>query len=800
MPDERLPIHEVRAAFDASVEQARRGGRGARIVLSAPTGTGKSTEVPRWFPGSVLVVEPRRVACRSLAARVASLQGVELGAEIGYAVRDDVRRGPRTRLLFATPGMVLNDFGAYESFESVVLDEFHERRLDVDLLLALYREETKADLLVMSATLQAERLAQALGATLLEATSRAFPVRVEYLPGREPLPERGGLEVRVREALKRAESLAGDILVFLPGKAEIAAIGAECRDLGYQLVELHGGLSLEHQARVFEPSERRKLILATNVAETSLTIPGVGVVIDSGLVRRTRYHAGRGFLSLAPIASDSAEQRAGRAGRTGPGVAFRLWSPAAVLEALTPPEIRRESLVPLVLTSAALGRRVEDLQFVDTPAEHALDSARAELEQLGALDATGQVTRVGCELAGLPLDPALGRLIVEARGRDAFDDVVDLVAALATGRRLVREVTDFSSELEAGDYSDACVLIRAVRKGRAKRHGLDPQALAEARQNARRLRRAFGRAELPPPEHADDPSGEAVGRIALQADHRAGYVARRRKRSISWSSGGTEVELGRESVVSRLLAGPDHLHPEALVVFETRALGVPGVGGRANRIIATCAQRASLRDLFVAGLGREQVTKPSLDERGHVRAVVQRVHAGKCLGESETTPSGEQLVDALCALVLRGTVFRGVAERSELRSRQWALVAQLSKLPAGPLEGFSVDPPPPYVDWLRERIATLGVSQPADWQLLDATDLELPVLPPEIAPLLEREFPLSLHLGDARYRVNYDLSRKQVILEATSGHPKKPPPANYLPRFHGLRVFVEAGGTLHRVR
>ncbi|MEZ4232217.1 MAG: helicase-related protein [Polyangiaceae bacterium] len=801
MAESRLPIHDLRPAFDAAVARPCRAGRGARLVLSAPTGTGKSTEVPRWFPGQVLVVEPRRVACRSLANRVASVSGVELGAEVGYAVRDDVRRSAGTRLLFATPGMVLNDPAAYAGFQSVVLDEFHERRLDVDLLLALFREESNRDLLVMSATLQAQQVAEALQATLLEATSRSYPVRIEYLPGRSELPDRAGLELRLREALRRAADLPGDVLVFLPGKAEIAACAVECQGAGFEVIELHGGLSLARQSRVFEPSARRKLILSTNVAETSLTIPGVGVVIDSGLVRRTRYHAGRGFLSLAPIARDSAEQRAGRAGRTGPGSAFRLWSPAAVLEPTTPPEIRRESLVPLVLMAASLGRSVERLSFVDPPPEHALQSARSELEQLGALDASGNITSVGRELAALPLDPALGRLVIEARDDPALDDVLDLVAALATTRRLVREPTEHTIELDAGDCSDACMLIRAVRIGDAARHGLDGFALEEARSNAKRLRRAFGRGDLPAVGKAPVPDPRALARVALSADPRAGFVARRRKRNVSWSSGGTEIELGRESIVSRVMAGPEQRHPSALVVFETRALAGAGSGGRSNRIIATCAQRSSLGELYACGVGRDRVTQPSLDERGEVRAVVQRVHAGTTLGERELAPRGEQLLDALCELVLRGTVFRGVAELSEERSRRWMLAAQLSQAQHGPWQGpLALEPPAPYPEWLRERLSSLGVAQPADWQLLESRDLELPELPAEIAPTLEREFPLAVHLGDARYRVLYDLIRKQVILELVAGHPKKPPPASYLPRFQGFRVFVEAGGTLHRVR
>ncbi|HJL16845.1 MAG TPA: helicase-related protein, partial [Sandaracinaceae bacterium LLY-WYZ-13_1] len=308
MSEPALPIDALRDEVLAAVDEAP-------LVLAAPTGSGKSTQVPRWLRGRVVVVEPRRVACRSLAQRVAELEGARLGGPVGYRVRDDVRASGETRVLFVTPGVALRDPSALERADAVVLDEFHERRLDVDLLFGLLAARRRG-LVVMSATLDGERVAKHLGGRFLEGEGRLHPVDVCYLGRGAQLPTPKDLVPRVSAAVDRAGDDAGDVLVFLPGRAEIAACAdALRRRAGLRVLELHGGLSLKDQSRVFAPTDRRKVVLATNVAETSVTIPGIGVVIDAGLVRRTRYHRGRGFLTLSPVALDSAEQRAGRAGR-----------------------------------------------------------------------------------------------------------------------------------------------------------------------------------------------------------------------------------------------------------------------------------------------------------------------------------------------------------------------------------------------------------------------------------------------------------------------------------------------------
>lgn len=779
---------------------ARTRGVGARLVISAPTGTGKSTEVPRWSADPVLVVEPRRVACRSLAARVAGLEQTQLGGRVGYAVRDDIQRSPDTQILFATPGMVLSDLNSFQNFRTVILDEFHERRLDVDLLLALLRRDASRTLIVMSATIDTERVAHSLSAELVQVTARAFPVEIRHVPAGAELPALPGLEQRIAQALTAAERDPGDVLVFLPGKSEIARAAdvAERCGADFEVFELHGGMSLDRQARVFEPCRRRKLVLATNVAETSLTIPGVGVVIDSGLVRRTQYHAGRGFLRLAPVALDAADQRAGRAGRTAPGVAYRLWSVSAILERSSPPEIYRESLVPLVLAATGLGADPSDLEFLDPPHAHALDAARGELVLLGALDAAGHTTSLGHELARLPLDAPLGRLVVEARATPWLDDTLDLVAALATSRSLFRTVTEDARELLGAEASDACAMVRALRLGNARRHGLDAAVLKEARHNARRLRRAFNRPALPTCQA--QPSAEGLALVALRADPRSAYLPRRRRNDVRWSSGGTEIEVGRSSLVAELLRGPELAHPKALVVFETRAVGGSGPG-KANRVVATCAQPASLAQLRDAGVGKERVARVALSDRGEIVAHVERVHAGRSIAEHETLPSGELLWDALCELVLAGRIFKGTATKSRARERQWALSAALKQSNRiGWLASVDLSPPAGYAVWLRARVAELGVAAPDDWKLLEAVDLELPGLPAGVEDELAKEYPLELKLAGAQYRVEYDLTKRQAILELTAGHATKPPPASYLPRFEGLRVFVEAGGTLHRVR
>jgi len=757
------------------------------VVISSPTGSGKSTEVPRWCAGRVLVVEPRRIACRSLAARVAELERTPLGDGVGYVVRDEHVAGAATRIVFVTPGMVLRNRALLASADTVVLDEFHERSLEVDLLLALLLRRRSAALVIMSATLEGARVADHVGGVHLTAGGRTFPVAIHYLEGRESAPSAAELPARVARALSAASDDPGDILVFLPGKAEIEACSEGLRG-AFSVVPLHGGLSLDEQRRAFQSTPRRKVILATNVAETSLTIPGIGVVIDAGLVRQTRYHEGRGFLALVPIAEDSAAQRAGRAGRMAPGVCYRLWSPGARLSATTLPEIHRESLVPLVLTAAAWGEQVEALPLLDPPKPYALASARADLAAWGALAGEAALSASGERLFALPLAPQLARLLVAARTQSCVDDMIDLVSVLSVERPLfVRGNTPPGAVDDvrlAG--CDASAAIQALRAAQATDDDVSAFVLREARATRGRLRRAEGlpvRAPTPGPIDR-----EALVRAALVADPRMAHVARARGTARFFSNGGTEIALARESAAQNVR------DVEAILALATLAFGT----GRDKQVLVTCAMVVPLSVLGRAGLGSERLASVQIVNK-RVVARVERVYAGRVLGEREETPTGELARAAIAELLTRGSLFREAVATTRERLTRTALAGWLFARghPAG-VEATT--PPLSLAESLRAKVDSLGIESGDDLALLSASDFLAPDLPFESKHAIEADYPLTVSVGDARYRAEYDLAQNQVTLHLIRGTRREPPTLVYLPKFPGLRICVEGRSGLSIVR
>ncbi|NOZ01856.1 MAG: ATP-dependent RNA helicase [Deltaproteobacteria bacterium] len=787
----RLPIdairHEVESALDT-----------APVVITAPTASGKSTQVPRWLAaaGRVLVVEPRRVACRSLAVRVAHLESCGLGQKVGYAVRDDNRSSPSTGILFATPGVVLRMLarGAdgtssiLTGFDTLVLDEFHERRLDVDLILALAIDRFEGKLVVMSATMDGDKVARYVEGRHVHAEGRVHPVEKSYLPKGTLLPDIRGLDSRVVAALDTLRDDAGDILVFLPGKGEIAGIADMLRRRsGLDVLELHGGLTLQEQGRAFTKSSNRRVILSTNVAETSVTLPGIGVVIDSGLVRQTRYHDDRGFLTLVPIAADSADQRAGRAGRLGPGRCLRLWSESARLEPQTPPEIHRESLVPLVLAAAACGAGVETLSFLDPPREHAVQAAIEYLSALGALDDGHALTDRGKRVFGLPLDPPLGRFLVEAEVSECLEDAIDLVAALAVGRPMFhsgRGPSGDGNDLRRSG-NDALALIEAVRAGDPDRHGLSRFTLKEARANSRRLREAMKVSTGGSSDGKVD--ARRLAMTAIAADPRCVHVARRRRGRVAWSNGGTELELAGESAVDREKV-------EAVAVMDTHAVGL---GTRDTRIFITCAMPLPIPWLIDAGLGRDRLKGVTL-KRGVVLTTTERVYAKKVIATREEPPVGAMAREALRDLFLRGSILKEALGPTRDRLEAASLFQRLAS--AGRIDGPDQThempfmetgrPVPSLGDWVLERLGELGVESGEDLALLTADDLLAPELPQAIRDRLQREFPREVSTGDAAYAVEYDLPGNAVILSRVRGNRTAPPPVAYLPPFRGFKVLL----------
>jgi HrpA-like RNA helicase len=752
---------------------------GHSCVLTAPTGVGKSTQVPRWLAGKTLVIEPRRVACQSLARRVAELEGAQLGKEVGYRVRDDDRATPSSRIVFVTPGIVLRDPRWALAFDHIVLDEFHERRLDTDWLYA-YLKLHERKLLVMSATIAAERIANDLHARLFQVEQRSYPVDIRYLGQPADLPGSCDWAALAASAIAKLPKDSGDVLVFLPGKGEIERLCDAIDPSAGELLALHGSLPLSQQARVFEASARRKIVLATNVAETSLTLPGVEIVIDTGLVRRTHFHAGRSTLALTPIAKDSATQRAGRAGRTGPGTCLRLWGSAAQLAPQTPPEIHREELSEFVLWSAAAGLDAAELPCLDPPKPAALELATAELRALGALDAEGRITEGGRRLHGLPLDAWYGRLLIEAQARGNLHDCIDLVAALAhTPRIQLPAVGEPEKELAC----DAVPLIYAVRR---EFPGARVQARRELERSRERLR-ALMKVEGEAPARVDR---DALIRTILAADPRAAHVGRRRKRHLYWAAGSTELELGRES---RAQAATES---QALVVLETHTTGL----GKRRKVIATRASAIDLKLLDRLGFGEERVLSVST-KGGRLTARVERVYVGKVLSSSERAPTGQTARDALTELLLSGRLFAEQVQETRRRLQRRRLCYQLSKAPAYAHLGFEDFPEPPELEsWIRERVVQLGFESGEDMALLSGEDFLVEDVPAELQPTLDGEFPLEVNMGDCLYRVDYDFARKQVLLCMVKGQRTQPPPANFLPKFRGFRICAEAGGRVHVIR
>ena len=749
-------------------------------VLSAPTGTGKSTLVPTWLAGRVLVIEPRRVACQALARRVAELQeGALGGAEVGYRVRNDDRCDERTRIVYATPGIVLQDPTWAESFDHLVLDEFHERRLDTDWLLAFFKLRGRR-LLVMSATIEAARVAAHLEAELLQLEARSFPVEVEYLGVGSELPENTDFERLALRALRSLPADSGDVLVFLPGKGEIRRLKELLTDRDGSIFELHGSLSLSEQARVFDETRQRKIILSTNVAETSLTLPGVRTVIDSGLVRRTQYHGGRSTLALCNIANDSAVQRAGRAGRTAPGRCLRLWGAAAQLRPQTPPEVHREGLSEFVLWTAVQGLVVEALPCLDPPRPEALRDAVAALQALGALDDARKVTERGKRLHRLPLDAWHGRVLVEAEARGTLDDCIDLVAALSHVPRISLPPAD----PDQTPPCDAVALVEAARGLSAEKHVAGNGELSALRQ---RLRQLMG---LTGPLPAGSPEREAMLRTVLAADPSCAHVSRHRKQRVTWAAGGTELILDRQSY-ARLAKRQD-----AILVLDTHTSGV----GKQRRVAATRASSVSLTFLAKAGLGQSQVR--SVQHRGgRLLAVVERVYAGRVLSQEEAEPEGELAREALLELLVRGRLFKSAVEESQQRLQRRALAHRLAQAPG--FESFAhgeLTQPPDLRQWLAQRIEQLGFESADDLALLSADDFLAEDVGAELRPSLDSEFPLTVDMGDCRYAVEYDLSKRQVLLTIVRGSRTAPPPLSFLPKFRGFRICVEAGRRIHVLR
>ena len=457
------------------------------IVVCGETGSGKSTQLPkiclaagRGTAGLIGHTQPRRIAARALADRIAFEIGVTLGAEVGYQVRFTDRTGPRARVKLMTDGILLRELERdreLRRYDTLIIDEAHERSLNVDFLLGYLKQiaPRRDDLRVVitSATIEPDRFAAFFGAApVINVSGRGYPVEIRYRPlargdedDDDELTLVEGVTQAVAELAAISAGVTGDMLVFLPGEKQIreSAIALERHGgRGLEILALFARQSAAEQARVFAPHAQPRVILATNVAETSLTVPGVRYVIDSGLARISRYspRARVQRLPIEPVSQASAEQRAGRCGREAPGICIRLYAEEdyATRERQTPPEVLRTSLASVILQMAVLGLgEPEQFPFMDPPDTRLVGDGYRLLEELGAVDAARRVTRLGRDLAALPVDPRLARMLIAASREGCLSEMLILSAFLSiqdprergdgpTAQEIEAEVTAIQSE------------------------------------------------------------------------------------------------------------------------------------------------------------------------------------------------------------------------------------------------------------------------------------------------------------------------------------------------------------------
>lgn len=627
-----LPIEEALPALRTAL-----AGTGT-VVLQAPPGAGKTTRVPlalldeAWLGGKTIVMlEPRRLAARSAAVFMARGCGEEVGGTVGYRIRFDNRVSARTRIEVMTEGVLTRRLQSDPELQGVglvIFDEFHERSLQSDLGLVLCRDSQNAlrddlRILIMSATLDGDALARRFGAPLVRSEGRSFPVDIRYLPDSGPSRLPDSVSRAVIQALREE---GGDILVFLPGASAIRQTLAQlepqpaCK--GVMLHGLYGEMGMEAQQAAItpDPNGLRKVVLATNIAETSLTIEGVRVVIDSGWQRVPRFDPATalGRLETVRVAQASATQRCGRAGRLGPGVCYRLWG-ESVQQGLVPynqPEILVSDLAPLALELALWGvREVNDLEWIDPPPAAHLQQARDLLQSLEALDAEGRITATGRAMSEWPLHPRLAHMLLRAAeirfGGEACD-----VAALLSERDIMR----LAGDERRCDFSQGVAALHRLRrggKGAARELGADALASSAVERVAGQLRRQL-KVDAP----ANLPSDETIGLLlALAYPDR---IARRRQgrdeRYLLANGRGAMMQTGcalqgqEWLVISELDSSGDEDRIRRAATFDPELFGryfAPQL--EAREVVAWDSRSSSIRCEMVVGFGALVLKSRPLD-------------------------------------------------------------------------------------------------------------------------------------------------------------------------------------------
>lgn len=620
IPTNSLPIWKIHADILRALQA------GNRLVLVAPTGSGKTTQVPQMLldagiagDKTIVVLQPRRVAARTVANRVATERKGKLGAEVGYQIRFDDHTSPGTRITFVTEGILLRwlqDDRTLSKIGVIIFDEFHERNLLSDVALALVKDLQQTQrpdlaMLVMSATLDAEPIAEYLQACpTLISEGQSYPVEVGYLKAHDQRP----ITAQAAEAVEGIinDNACGDILVFMPGRGEINGTLEALRNLRTHervaSIPLHGALEPQEQDRAFAPNALRKVIVATNVAETSITIDGIRHVVDSGVARVARYDAERGIgtLRLEPISRASADQRKGRAGRTASGTCHRLWTESGHLnrEERNTPEIQRSDLAEVVLLLHSLGiREAATFDWLDKPDPQAVERAEVLLTMLGAL-LEAELTPIGRQMLRLPMHPRYSRMLIEASGRGSVPDAA-LCAALVSGRDLLTRLdradanaTGTREMFEDSDESDFITLMRAYDFAKSNRfnfnscrsHGINAQVARQVEETCKQILHAAHQQKLYDRASTSSP---AKNHEALLRCLMAGFVDQLAKRREPGNPAcdlteQREGQLVRESVVQ-----------DATYLVAANLHQVPSRGSTLTLLsLATAVQPAWITEMF----------------------------------------------------------------------------------------------------------------------------------------------------------------------------------------------------------
>ncbi|HSC88471.1 MAG TPA: ATP-dependent helicase HrpB [Polyangiaceae bacterium] len=791
-----LPIDSVLPEVLAALRQPRAPGS---LILEAPAGAGKTTRVPAallgesWCSGQVLVTEPRRIAARLSAVRVAEERGVNLGDEVGYSVRFEERTSARTRLVYLTEGLLLRRLASGDSLAGVsalVFDEVHEQSADLELALALAARAQRVNpalrLVAMSATLDADRLlAHWPGVPRLVSEGRTFPVSLEYA---DPGDDRA-LELKVRSAVRSSWERPGDILVFLPGAAEIRRCEEALRDrFEAELVPLHGDLPLEQQLRAVRPGERRRIVLSTNVAESSLTIPAITTVIDSGLARLARHDPWTGIsrLDLEEISKARAAQRAGRAGRTQPGHCVRLYDERSfrARPAQETPEILRTNASETLLFLRAAGVDERALELLTPLPEATWQAAERELTDLGALAEAGPtlagttlagstptgsaptgLTDVGRRMADFPLPVRLARVLVEAERLGCADDA-SLAVALLAERDIVRQrfgdggsrdVTTVDSDLlermdrfrEAEQSRFNASTLRALELD-----GAGVRRVEQASQQLRRLTRT--RSTRQGSSHGASASSDDPLTAALFAGFWDRVAARRAQPRELLLMNGTSARLADSSgVLSEpflLCLSADAPRGKSSVPWIRLAQGLD-----ADRLLALGGERVEAREEFSWSAEKERVLSSSALTYGRL-----------VLDESiqNATPGPEAAQVLLRAARAKGVTTFDPERRVEVLAVRLGVLLQAGRDGTAELDDAEHEA---LVRWVAEPLVwadhalELAVEHEvrlADLQRLDLGHVLRERLPAALTRRLDEWVPEEVTLGGGlKVRVNYEAGR-----------------------------------------